>query len=144
MRTVIGPEASACCPDLAEAAAPAAVGKATKNASPRGIDLHTPLRDERFPQHATVIGQRLGIAPRPELPQQARGPLDIREQERHRSRGKVLPHQCIMLGECAGMFPELRGRWGSVLELAVVLVLVVVALRFDDEPVVAECPLLKA
>ena len=35
---------------------------------PLGIDLHTPLSDERIPQHATVIGQRLGIALRPELP----------------------------------------------------------------------------
>ena len=100
---------------------------------PLGIDLHTSLGDERVPQHATVIGQRLGIARRPELPQQARRPLDIREQERHRSPGKVMPHQRMCtaaqndqaypvdqdgahLGECSGMSLELtRGRtaWAS-------------------------------
>jgi hypothetical protein len=63
---------------------------------PLGIDLHTAFSHERIPQHATVTGQRLGIALRPELQQQPRRPLDIREQERHRSPGKVLPHQRIM------------------------------------------------
>lgn len=40
----------------------------------------------------------LSVASAPELPQQARRLLDIREQERHRSPGTVLPHQRIMHG----------------------------------------------
>jgi hypothetical protein len=55
-------------------------------------DVHAPLGDERLPKHATVITKRLGIARRPEVPQQARRPL-------------------AGLRECAGMSLERLSRF---------------------------------
>ena len=59
---------------------------------PLGVDLHTPFGDERIPQEAAVLGERLPVGVRPELLQEAGGALDVSEQERHRPRGQVPRH----------------------------------------------------
>ena len=39
-----------------------------------------------------MLGERLRVEVRPELPQEAGGALDVREQERHRPGGQVPRH----------------------------------------------------
>jgi hypothetical protein len=64
IRTVIGPDASARCPEAAAATAPPRSGRRRRTRHP-GIDLHASLSGECVPQHATMAGQRLGIELRP-------------------------------------------------------------------------------
>jgi hypothetical protein len=59
---------------------------------PLGVDLHTALGGERSSEDAAVLGERLGVGVGPELAQEAGGPLDIGEQERHRPGGQVPRH----------------------------------------------------
>ncbi len=60
------------------------------------VDLDAAVRCEHGTQRATVLGQRLGVRIGPELLQQARRALDVREQERHRPRRQVTPHESSM------------------------------------------------
>ena len=76
---------------------PAAVGNATKNASPWVSTSTPPCGRERLAQDAAVLGQRLGVAVGPELAQQPRRALDVGEQERHRPAGQVLSHEPSMV-----------------------------------------------
>ena len=48
---------------------------------PLRVDLHAAVARERLPQQPPVVGERLLIRLRAELVQQARGPLDVGEEQ---------------------------------------------------------------
>ena len=59
---------------------------------PLGVDLDSAVVGERRPEHAAVLGERLGVRGRAESAEQARRALDVREQERHRPARQLGAH----------------------------------------------------
>jgi hypothetical protein len=57
------------------------------------VDLDAAVNPEGLPQGAAVVRERLGIRGRSHGVEQARGALDVREEERDRAGGKVCPHR---------------------------------------------------
>jgi hypothetical protein len=60
------------------------------------VDLDALARRERLTQSAAMFLQRLRVLLGPELVQQLRRTLDVREEERHRPRRELGPHPSIV------------------------------------------------
>jgi hypothetical protein len=56
------------------------------------VDLDAAMPSEGFPEHAAVLGQGVRVGALTQLVQKSTGTFDVREQERHRSRGQVGAH----------------------------------------------------
>ena len=69
------------------------------------IDLDATVRREHGTQGTTMLGESLGIQLCSDLLQHARRALDIREQERHRSRRQVTPHASSIRDEGGTLAP---------------------------------------
>ena len=54
-----------------------------------GVDLDAAVRRRRLAHDPPVLGERLGVPSRPEGVEQARRPLDVGEEQRHRPLRKV-------------------------------------------------------
>ena len=83
------PGASAVCASSAACAAPPAVGKATKNASPCVSTSTPPCAANASRSDAPVLGERVGVRIGAERVQQARRALDVREEEGDGAGGQV-------------------------------------------------------
>ena len=73
------------------------------------VDLDPVLSGAGLANHPAMLGERLGVALRPELAEQLRRVLDVREEEGDRAGGKLGPHlRTIMrrrgLGQSIGKY----------------------------------------
>ena len=71
------------------------------------VDLDAAVRRRRLAHDPPVLGERVGVPRRPELVQQPRRPLDVGEEQRHRSLRK-LAHGSN--DDYAGAVPNQRAR----------------------------------
>ncbi len=82
IRTVIGPAASADLPFACSLQRAGRAGERVEEGVALRVHLDAAVSAERLPQHAPVFDQGLVVRLGPELVQQLRRALDVREEER--------------------------------------------------------------
>ena len=87
IRTRIGPAASALCASTAAATASAGPRERDEEGVALRVHLDAVVPREGVADRAPVLGEEIGVG-RPVLLQQARRPLDVGEEERHRAGGQ--------------------------------------------------------